>query len=229
MNTALLIVFSYVLGSVPTGYWLVKALKGIDLRQVGSGSTGTTNVLRTAGKVPAFVVFVIDILKGFIPVCVAKILVTHNALPELSAIGWLLPWIPPLAGITSMIGHSKSIFLNFQGGKSAATGCGTLIGCQYIAGFSSLGFWILVLFVTKIVSIASISAAIACAVFMWIFTGHMPLFHVSFTIYAALGGLYVIVRHKANIKRLFAGTEPRIGQKLEEAAKKEDASKLSQA
>jgi glycerol-3-phosphate acyltransferase PlsY len=223
MNTALLIVCSYLLGSIPTGYWLVKALKGIDLTKVGSGSTGTTNVLRNAGKGPAAVVFLIDILKGFLPVFVAKILVEHGAFPELSAVPWLLPWIPPLAGITSMIGHSKSIFLKFQGGKSAATGCGTLIGCNYISGFSSLGFWGLVLWATKIVSIASISAALSCAVFMWIFTSGDPLFHISFSIYAAIGGLYVVVRHRANIKRLLSGTEPKIGQKLEDAKAKQSS------
>jgi glycerol-3-phosphate acyltransferase PlsY len=214
MNIVLLIVGSYILGSIPTGYWLVKMLRGIDLRKAGSGSTGATNVLRNAGKGPAAVVLVIDILKGFLPVYVAKSLAIGNEFPELFAMTWLLPWVPPLAGFTAVIGHSKSIFLKFQGGKSAATGCGTLIGCNYIAGFSALAFWGLVLLATKIVSIASISTAIACTVFMWIFTVSMPMFHLSFTIYAAVGGLYVVVRHKSNIRRLLAGTEPRIGQKL---------------
>jgi glycerol-3-phosphate acyltransferase PlsY len=214
MSIVLLIVGSYILGSVPTGYWLVKMLKGIDLRKVGSGSTGATNVLRTAGARLAAVVFVIDILKGFLPVYITKSLVTGNAFPELSAVTWLLPWLPPLAGIAAVIGHSKSIFLRFQGGKSAATGCGTLIGCHYLAGFSALAFWGVVLLATKIVSVASLAAAIACAVFMWIFAASTPMFHLSFTIYAAVGGLYVIARHKANIQRLLTGTEPRIGQKL---------------
>jgi glycerol-3-phosphate acyltransferase PlsY len=219
MNTLLLIVISYILGSIPTGYWIVKSMKGIDLRQVGSGSTGTTNVLRTAGKPAAAAVFVIDILKGYIPVALAIAAVDHNYVPELASAPWLVAWLPPLAGITAMIGHSKSIFLKFQGGKSAATGCGTLIGCSLPGGFASLGFWFIVLKLSKIVSVASIAAAIACAIFMWIFVTD-PRFHLSFTIYAAIGGIYVIVRHKANIKRLLNGTEPRVGQKLEDAAKK---------
>lgn len=217
MNTLLLIVFGYVLGSVPTGYWIVKALKGIDLRKVGSGSTGTTNVLRNAGKGPAIVVFVIDILKGWFPVVLAIHAVTHGWVPELPA--QLAQWLPPVCGILAMIGHSKSIFLNFQGGKSAATGCGTLIGCSAFSGFTSLGFWALVLFVTKIVSVASLAAAFTCGPFMWFYTHNDPTFGFSFPIYATIGGLYVVIRHKANIQRLLKGQEPRIGQKLEDAAK----------
>ncbi|HEY9789345.1 MAG TPA: glycerol-3-phosphate 1-O-acyltransferase PlsY [Candidatus Obscuribacterales bacterium] len=216
MNTALLILFSYVLGSIPTGYWLVKALKGIDLTKVGSGSTGTTNVLRNAGKGAAIVVFLIDILKGYIPVTLGIYAVHHNWVPELAAVPGLDAWLPCICGIISMIGHSKSMFLQFKGGKSAATGCGTLIGCSTLSGFTSLGFWGLVLFVTKIVSVASLAAAATCGVFMWFYTQGDPKFHISFSIYATVGGLYVITRHKANIERLLKGTEPRIGQKLQQ-------------
>jgi glycerol-3-phosphate acyltransferase PlsY len=138
MNTALLVIFSYGLGSIPTGYWTVKALKGIDLRKVGSGSTGATNVLRNAGKPAAAFVFVIDILKGWIPVTLAIQAVRGGSVPELPSM--LMPWLPCICGILAVIGHSKSIFLNFKGGKSAATGCGTLIGCSAASGFTSLGF-----------------------------------------------------------------------------------------
>jgi glycerol-3-phosphate acyltransferase PlsY len=219
MNTALLVIFSYALGSIPTGYWVVKALKGTDLRGVGSGSTGATNVLRNAGKPAAAFVFVIDILKGWLPVTLAIQAVRGGWVPELPSI--LLPWLPCLCGILAVIGHSKSIFLNFKGGKSAATGCGTLIGCSAAAGFTTLGFWALVLLASKIVSVASLAAAVACAPFMWFYTHDDPLFGLSFPVYAAVGSLYVIVLHRANIQRLLKGIEPRIGQKNEDVARAE--------
>jgi glycerol-3-phosphate acyltransferase PlsY len=144
--------------------------------------------------------------------------------PELPAP--LMAWLPCICGITSMIGHSRSIFLGFAGGKSAATGCGTLIGCSAFSGFSSLGFWFAVLYLSKIVSVASVTAALTCGLFMWWFMHGDPTFGVTFPIYATLGGLYVVIRHRANIKRLIAGTEPRVGQKLEDAAAKHDGKEI---
>src|SRR5262249_32926636 len=135
MNTALLVVFSYLLGAIPTGYLVVKTLKGIDLRKVGSGSTGATNVLRNAGKPAAAFVLIIDILKGWLPVTLAIQAVRGGSVPELPSM--LMPWLPCLCGLLALIGHSKSIFLNFMGGKSAATRCGRLIGCSAAAGFTS--------------------------------------------------------------------------------------------
>jgi len=217
MNTALLLIFSYGLGSIPTGYWVVKALVGIDLRKVGSGSTGATNVLRDAGKAAAAYVFGIDILKGWLPVTLAIEAVRGGWVPELPSM--LTPWLPCACGILTVIGHSKSIFLNFKGGKSAATGCGTLIGCSAASGFTSLGFWALVLAATKIVSMASLAAAVACGPFMWLYKHDDPLFGVSFPVYATIGSLYVIVLHRANIQRLLKGIEPKIGQKNEDVAR----------
>ncbi len=217
MNTVLLVIFSYALGSIPTGYWVVKAVKGIDLRTVGSGSTGATNVLRNAGKPAAAFVLVVDMLKGWLPVTLAIHAVRGGLVPELPPM--LMPWLPCLCGILAVIGHSKSMFLNFAGGKSAATGCGTLIGCSAASGFTSLGFWALVLATTKIVSVASLAAAVTCGPFMWFFTHDDPLFGLSFPVYATVGSLYVIVLHRANIQRLLKGIEPRIGQKNEDVAR----------
>jgi acyl phosphate:glycerol-3-phosphate acyltransferase len=212
MNTALLVVLAYLLGSLPTGYWLVKALKNIDLRQVGSGSTGTTNVLRTAGKGAAAFVFFVDIAKGFVPVWLAVYGCQHGWFPEYGVNDALRSWVAVPVGLAALIGHSKSIFLSFQGGKSAATGCGTLIGCNALGGLSTFGVWLIVLFAFRIVSAASIAAGAACGLLMWYFSHTLSL-----SVYAGMGGLYVIVRHKDNIKRLLSGKEPRIGQKLEGA------------
>jgi glycerol-3-phosphate acyltransferase PlsY len=158
-----------------------------------------------------------DMLKGWLPVTLAIAAVRGGWVPELPSM--LMPWLPCACGILAVIGHSKSIFLKFKGGKSAATGCGTLIGCSAASGFTSLGFWALVLAATKIVSVASLAAALTCAPFMWLYTHNDPLFGVSFPVYATVGSLYVIVLHRANIQRLLKGIEPRIGQKNEDVAK----------
>src|SRR5579883_3001317 len=120
MNSALLILIAYLTGSIPSGYWVVKLTKNLDLRKVGSGSTGTTNVLRTAGKGAAAFVFFVDILKGIFPVWLSIFAIEHHLLPEWNGSPGLLSWIPPIVAMADLIGHSKSIFLGFKGGKSAA-------------------------------------------------------------------------------------------------------------
>lgn len=202
MSIALLVVLAYLLGSIPTGYWVVKAIKGIDLTKVGSGSTGTTNVLRNAGKPAAAFVFFVDIAKGFLPVWLA--------------INYFdMQWLPVIVAMVTIIGHSKSIFLNFKGGKSAATGLGTMLAMNLIAGFSCFGVFLAVLFTFKIVSLSSMLAVLSSAVLMWLVTKN-----IAFTTYCAIGAVYVVLRHKDNIKRLLNGTEPRIGKKLEDTADK---------
>ncbi|MBY0356740.1 MAG: glycerol-3-phosphate 1-O-acyltransferase PlsY [Candidatus Obscuribacterales bacterium] len=205
-------VLSYVLGSIPTGYWLGKLLKGIDIRQHGSGSTGTTNVLRCVGKGPALFVLLFDIAKGALPVRLAIIACDPTS-------GWLgatehrellTQLLPPVVGILAMIGHSKSVFLGFQGGKSAATGLGTIVAMNWIAGSFSFATFVLTIVVTRYVSLGSMLAGLLGPVYMWLATSKL-----NFTIYVALGGLYVILRHQANIKRLLSGSEPKFGQKAE--------------
>lgn len=212
-----IILLSYVLGSIPTGYWVVKAVKGVDIRQIGSGSTGATNVLRAAGKGAALFVLIADILKGFVPVFGATML-------EGSLWG-TLPFyyphlIPVLVAIIAIIGHSKSIFLNFTGGKSAATTLGTLYGLNPPAATLTFGLWLLIVLTTKIVSLASITAAIACPVLMYL-CGAPP----AVLVFSMVAAVYVVLRHKANIKRIMAGTEAKLGDKPKPAA--ESASSTS--
>jgi glycerol-3-phosphate acyltransferase PlsY len=203
-----LVLLGYVLGSIPTGYWLVKAIKGIDIRTLGSGSTGATNVLRAAGKGTAIVVLFFDVFKGFLPVWIAE-------LAEIQP-GFAIPWteyhiVPTIVGLVALIGHSKSIFLKFQGGKSAATALGTIIALNPWVGMCVFGLWIFLVWSVRIVSVASISAGISSPIFMAIF--HAPIASV---VYCATGALYVLIRHRSNIQRLFAGTEPKIGQKKQD-------------
>lgn len=202
-----LIIAAYIAGSIPTGYWLVKALKGIDIREHGSRSTGATNVLRTAGKGAGLATFVIDIAKGYLPVLIAMMLDTGER-----EIAWTIAGIPHvvpvLVALSAIIGHSKSIFLKGQGGKSAATGLGTYFALNPLAGLATLITFAVIVWLGRIVSVGSITA-VALSPLYFHFLNSTP----AYVGYAVLGFLYVTFRHKANIKRLMEGTEPRIGDK----------------
>ncbi|BAY31983.1 hypothetical protein NIES2107_38690 [Nostoc carneum NIES-2107] len=206
------LVVAYLLGSFPTGYIAVKQLKGIDIREVGSGSTGATNVLRTLGKGPGAFVLLIDCLKGVLAIALVYQLFhlapVYNFIPSTVDANLWQPWLVTLAGLSVVLGHSKSIFLGFSGGKSVATGLGTLLAISWQVGLATAGVFALFFAVSRIVSLGSIAGAIAVTIFMIVF--HQPL---ACILYAFVGGLYVIIRHRSNIERLLAGTEPKIGQK----------------
>ncbi len=211
----LLLLSAYLLGSLATGYWAGRWLKGIDIREHGSGSTGATNVLRTLGTGPGVVVLLIDVLKGAAAIALVNWFYTselgRSLIPNSTEPALWFPWMVTLAGIAALLGHSKSIFLNFTGGKSVATSLGVLLAMNWLVGMGTFGVFLLMLAITRIVSISSISGAIAVPGLM--LATHQPLPYVLFGL---AGGLYVIVRHRANIQRLLQGTEPRLGQKLPE-------------
>lgn len=206
-------VIAYLLGSTPTGYWTGKLLRGIDIREHGSRSTGATNVLRTLGKWPALAVLIIDVLKGVAAILVARMLcpwlwtqlsATPPAVPDLQI--WV-PWAVGLAGIAALLGHGRSIWLNFTGGKSAATGLGVLLAMSWPVGLGAAAAFGIVLAITRIVSLGSILAALTAIVLVCAFEHPLP-----YRLLVIAGGIYVIVRHRANIQRLLARTEPRMGQ-----------------
>lgn len=205
------LVIAYLVGSIPTGYIAVKQLKGIDIREVGSGSTGATNVLRTLGKgVGAFVLFV-DCLKGILAISLVYWLFqaqNQHLIPTIHTEVWQ-PWMVTLAGLAAVLGHSKSIFLGFTGGKSVATSLGVLLAMNWQVALALIGVFAVVVGISRIVSLSSIAAAIAASVFMILL--HQPLPYILFGIAA---GSYVIFRHRGNIERLIAGTEPKLGQTL---------------
>jgi glycerol-3-phosphate acyltransferase PlsY len=208
-HLGLVLVVAYLFGSIPTGYWAGLLLKGIDIREHGSKSTGATNVLRTLGKGPAIVVLLIDILKGAAAVVFARWFygLPSAALPNAVTLTDWMPWMITLAALMAILGHSRSIWIRFTGGKSAATGLGVLLAMCWPVGLGILLVFGLVLAVSRIVSLGSMAAAVAAVVLMWAFG--QPL---AFQLTALLGGLFVIWRHQANIQRLIAGTEPRLGQ-----------------
>ena len=205
--SGLLLLAAYLLGSIPTGYLTGRLLKGIDIREQGSGSTGATNVLRTLGKGPAAVVLLIDALKGVAAIALVN---GYYALVETPAIPatWH-PWLVAAAAFAALLGHSKSIWINFTGGKSVATGLGVLLAMSWPVGLGTLGVFALVLALFRIVSLGSISGAIAVPVLMIIAGQPLP-----YQLFAGAAGLYVIWRHRSNIQRVLAGTEPQVGQKL---------------
>ena len=203
----LLLVAAYLLGSIPTGYLIAKGAKGIDIRQYGSGGTGATNVLRTVGKGAAIAVLLIDLLKGLLAVLLAT-----AAWPQIQALApdlapdWR-PWVLMLAGLVAMVGHSKSVWIGFTGGKSAASGLGVLLGLAWPVALGAAAAFGITLALSRIVSLGSIAAAIATMILM-IATGQ-PL---PYIVLGGLAALYVILRHRSNIERLRLGTEPRLGQ-----------------
>jgi glycerol-3-phosphate acyltransferase PlsY len=211
---ALVLVVSYLFGSIPTGYWAGRLLKGIDIREHGSKSTGATNVLRTLGKGPAIGVLAIDILKGVAAVAFTRWVLTLVAGSESSAnLDQVHPWLITLAALMAILGHSRSVWIRFTGGKSVATGLGVLLAMSWQVGLGILVVFLLVLASFRIVSLGSIAAAIAAIILMWLF--RQPL---AYQLLALVGGLYVIWRHQANIQRLWSGTEPRLGQKSSESS-----------
>ncbi|WP_414753864.1 glycerol-3-phosphate 1-O-acyltransferase PlsY [Anabaena sp. CCY 9910] len=207
------VVVAYLLGSFPTGYIAVKQLKGIDIREVGSGSTGATNVLRTLGKGPGAFVLGLDCLKGVLAIALVYYLfnfaTSQSLIPTTVNIQLWQPWLVTLAGIAAILGHSKSIFLGFTGGKSVATSLGILLAMNWQVGLATFGVFAVVVAISRIVSLSSIMGAIAVSIVMVVLQQPLP-----YILFGIAGGLYVVLRHRSNIERLLAGTEPKIGQKL---------------
>jgi glycerol-3-phosphate acyltransferase PlsY len=213
MACAVGLAIAYLLGSIPTGYLAGRLLKGIDIREHGSKSTGATNVLRTLGKWPALAVLVIDVLKGVAAIAWAGWLfswlytasfITPPSAPDLQA---ALAWAVCLAGLAALLGHGRSIWLNFTGGKSAATGLGILLAMSWPVGVGAAAVFVAVLAIFRLVSLGSILAALTAVALVC--SLEQPL---AYRLLVIAGGLYVIARHRANIGRLLAGTEPRLGQ-----------------
>lgn len=204
---------AYLLGSLPTGYLAGKLLANIDIRQHGSRSTGATNVLRTLGRAPALVVLLVDMLKGASAIVLTRWLylwfrsLPSGSLPAALDLHAAEPWAVCLAGLAALVGHGRSIWLKFTGGKSAATGLGVLLALSWPTGLGAVAVFAATLAIFRIVSLSSMLAAVTAAVVA--FSLEPP---VAYRVLVVAGALYVIVRHHANIRRLLAGTEPRLGR-----------------
>jgi glycerol-3-phosphate acyltransferase PlsY len=198
----------YLLGSIPSGYLAGRWLQGVDIRSLGSGSTGATNVLRQFGKGPALVVFLVDVLKGTLAVLLAK--------------AWLQPlgidassdWWVVASGLAALAGHIWPIWLKGRGGKAVATGLGMLLGLTWPVGLACFGIFLAVLTVSRIVSLSSVVAALSLPLLMLgLFASSGSGLRPAYLSLAVLTTALVLWRHRSNIERLLAGTEPRLGQK----------------
>ena len=188
---------SYLLGAIPTSYLVVRLVKGQDLRTLGSGNLGATNLYRVLGWRYAIPVAAFDLLKGMIPVVV---LAPRAGGGE---------WTALLLGIAALLGHVFSVFVQFRGGKGVATGAGIVLGLAPAAFLVALGVWVAVLLMSGYVSLASMVAAVLLppAVY-WLVPERRPLIWL----FAALAAL-ILFFHRANIKRLWIGTEHRFGRR----------------
>lgn len=192
----LVTILAYLIGSIPTGYIIVKAKTNQDIRKIGSGSTGATNVKRVLGKKWFFIVMLLDAIKGAIPVILTTLFVK-----KYSSIGLA----PVLAAIAVLIGHSKPIFLGFKGGKSVASGVGTILALCFPVGIIIAVIWSIIAYVSKYVSLASIIVLCLSPVLMYLFK--QPAAYIA---YCLLGALYITWLHRENIARLLNGNENKV-------------------
>lgn len=189
------IIACYLIGSIPTAYIVVKKIKGIDIRTVGSGNVGASNASRVLGKWGFVGVLTADALKGLVPVLVLKSVYGHSDYVLLGAVAVIL-------------GHTFTIFLNFKGGKGVATGLGVFIALAPVSTlFAAVAFGI-VIYAFRMISLSSITAAIVIAVSVWFTSGWDHLRYFTLVV-AAL----VIFLHKSNIGRILNGTENKVGRK----------------
>ena len=190
----IVVIVAYLIGSIPTGYLIVKAKTNQDIRTIGSGSTGATNVKRVLGKKWFFIVMLLDALKGATPVLLAKYLTVDTY--GINAV---------LAAIFVIVGHSKPIFLQFKGGKSVASGVGTILALNPLVGLSIAIIWGIITYISKYVSLGSIIALGLSPILMYLFKN--PIGYIA---YCAIAALYIIYLHRENIVRLAKGEENKV-------------------
>ena len=201
----LIVAASYLLGSIPTGYLLVRLFRHQDIRQAGSGNIGATNVLRAGGKGLGAATFLLDMLKGCSAVWLGALLG-----------GLLLPHCSPynveaLAALVAVLGHVFPVWLRFRGGKGVATGFGVFLAATPLAALAAISVFFLVLAISRYVSLASILGAASFPLFaIFLVHGDRPPIFIAVEIAVAL---IIIVKHYQNIRRLIAGTESRFGKK----------------
>ncbi|MGA9071752.1 MAG: glycerol-3-phosphate 1-O-acyltransferase PlsY [Terracidiphilus sp.] len=201
----LIAIAAYLLGSVPTGYLLMRIFRNEDIRQAGSGNIGATNVLRSGGKGLGAVTFLLDMLKGCSAVWLGGFLGVH-----------LLPQCSPydaqaLAALIAVLGHVFPVWLGFKGGKGVSTGFGVFLAATPLAALAAISVFILVLAISRYVSLASILGSASFPLFAWLLVkGDRPPFFIAVEFAVAL---LIVVKHHQNIRRLIAGTEARLGAK----------------
>lgn len=201
-----LLLAGYLLGSIPSGWLAAHWLAGVDIRQEGSGSTGATNVLRVVGKGAALGVFLVDVFKGTAAVLLAKAVLEPMGAGSWGVDGWVVA-----TGLAALAGHIWPVWLGWKGGKAVATGLGMLLGLAWPVGLACFGIFLTVLSLSRIVSLSSVVAALSLPLLMLGWFGNGGL-RPAYLALAVITTLLVVYRHRANLQRLVAGTEPRLGQ-----------------
>jgi glycerol-3-phosphate acyltransferase PlsY len=195
MSAIILLVASYLLGAVPTSYLVGRWARGIDLRREGSGNLGATNAFRVLGWRLAVPVLVVDMLKGWAPAYLLPRWLEVGA-------GWALAF-----GAAAIVGHVFSIYMRFRGGKGVATSGGVFLGVAPWAALAAIAVWVLIVAATRIVSVASLAAALVVPVVVWVTQGVGAVLWLSLALL-----VFVVYAHRANIQRLLRGEEHRFGR-----------------
>lgn len=200
MNELLLILFAYLIGSIPTAVWVSKSVFGIDIRDYGSGNAGATNTFRVLGSKWGTLVMIVDILKGVVATS-AYILLPYE-LTELQRTNLMIG-----LGLAGVIGHIYPIWAGFKGGKGVATLLGMAVAIQPLVAVCCIGVFVLVLYLTRFVSLSSILAGVSFMVFiLFIFNERETLYRI----FAVVVALMVVLTHQKNISRILKGTESKV-------------------
>ncbi|HEV2860650.1 MAG TPA: glycerol-3-phosphate 1-O-acyltransferase PlsY [Pyrinomonadaceae bacterium] len=197
MSPAFAVVLAYLIGSIPFGYLIVRLRGGGDVRETGSGGTGATNVTRRAGKWAGILTLLLDALKGTLVALLAR---------RFLAEGFGVDWWVVAASLAAVVGHVFPVWLGFRGGKGVATGLGVFLGLAPLAVLCALPVFALVVWLTRYVSLGSITAAALLPLFVRLTGGkQLPLLTAT-----VLGGALIVLMHRANIGRLLSGTENKL-------------------
>jgi glycerol-3-phosphate acyltransferase PlsY len=201
MNEFLLIIVAYLIGSIPTSVWVSKHFFGIDIRDYGSGNAGATNTFRVLGSKWGSFVMLVDVLKGVLATSL-YLLLPHYLTNELHQTNFMLG-----LGLAAVLGHIFPIWASFKGGKGVATLLGMAVAIQPIVAACCIGVFLIVLFLTRFVSLSAVLAGIAFMVFILFVFNEQPTFY---RIFAVLVALMVILTHQKNIGRILNGTESKV-------------------
>jgi acyl phosphate:glycerol-3-phosphate acyltransferase len=214
-SRVLAVVVAYLLGSVPFGLVLAKWVKGVDLRAIGSGNIGATNASRAMGRKWGLTVFALDFLKGWAPVYCCNFVITEDEQLQLL--------LKIACGTAAVLGHCYPIYLKFKGGKGVATGCGAIVAISFWVFFCGGAVWLLVRYTTRYAGLASIMMGFAFPIAAWLLPDSfmmlpsklmlLPNTRNELVVAASLLTFLILMRHRPNIRRMLAGTEPRAGEK----------------
>jgi glycerol-3-phosphate acyltransferase PlsY len=194
----LAVIIAYLIGSIPFGYLIVRATGGGDVRETGSGGTGATNVSRRAGKIAGIFTLILDAQKGFIAIVIAENLLTGVG-PKAAS------WMLAAAAVAALLGHIFPVWLRFRGGKGVATGAGVFLALAPMAVLCAGVVFVVVVWWRRIVSLGSIAGAVTIPVYLWIVASSTPVGAAAVTC-----AWLIVFAHRANLARIWKGTEPRI-------------------